>query len=96
LRRATLAAGGQVRAYLLFDGERPYLYCPVQGDVVIYRYLGYDPDYARMSVGTVLQWLALEELFREARFRMFDFTEGESGTSGCSQRMKGNARTSFS
>ena len=31
-----------------------------------------------MSVGTVLQWLAIEQLFDEACFRYFDFTEGQS------------------
>ncbi len=30
------------------------------------------------SVGTVLQWLALEHLFEENTFRFFDFTEGQS------------------
>lgn len=76
----TLAAADCVRAYVLFDGDRPvsYLYCPVQDDVLVYAYLGYDPDYMKMSVGTVLQWLAIEQLFAEARFRFFDFTEGES------------------
>lgn len=70
----------RVRAYILFDGDRPvsYLYCPVQDGVLIYAYLGYDPEYVRMSVGTVLQWLAVEQLFDEGRFRYFDFTEGQS------------------
>lgn len=76
----SLAADQRVRAYILFDGERPvsYLYCPVHDDVLIYSYLGYDPDYLQMSVGTVLQWLAVEQLFDESRFRYFDFTEGQS------------------
>ncbi|MEO8407104.1 MAG: GNAT family N-acetyltransferase [Oxalobacteraceae bacterium] len=75
-----LAAEDRVRAYVLFDGDRPvsYLYCPARDDVLVYAYLGYDPDYMKMSVGTVLQWLAVEQLFAEARFRFFDFTEGES------------------
>jgi len=81
IRRAeSLAAAQCVRAYILFDRERPvsYLYCPARDGVLIYAYLGYDPDYMKMSVGTVLQWLALEQLFNEAHFRYFDFTEGES------------------
>lgn len=75
-----LAADQQLRAYILFDCERPvsYLYCPVQDGVLSFSYLGYDPDYMQMSVGTVLQWLAIEQLFIEARFRYFDFTEGQS------------------
>lgn len=76
----SLAAEQCVRAYILFDGERPvsYLYCPVHDGVLIYAYLGYDPDYMQMSVGTVLQWLAIEQLFNEGGFRYFDFTEGQS------------------
>lgn len=76
----SLAADQRVRAYILFDGERPvsYLYCPVYDGVLIYAYLGYDPEYIKWSVGTVLQWLAIEQLFTEARFRYFDFTEGQS------------------
>lgn len=75
-----LAAENRMRAYILFDGERPvsYLYCPVIDSILIYAYLGYDPDYKKMSVGTVLQWLALEQLFDERCFRAFDFTEGQS------------------
>jgi CelD/BcsL family acetyltransferase involved in cellulose biosynthesis len=80
--RATesLAEKHCVRAYILFDGARPvsYLYCPISDGVLIYSYLGYDPAYMQMSVGTVLQWLAIEQLFAEACFRYFDFTEGQS------------------
>ena len=49
-RSRALAAGGQLRAYVLFDGERPvsYLYCPVQDGVAIYAYLGYDPAYMHL------------------------------------------------
>ena len=75
-----LAADNKVRGFILFDGVNPvsYLYCPAQGDALIYAYLGYDPQYLRMSVGTVLQWFALEYLFAEGRFKYFDFTEGQS------------------
>lgn len=75
-----LAALDRVRACVLFDRDKPvsYLYCPVHDDVLIYAYLGYDPAYLKSSVGTILQWLALEQLFGERRFRFFDFTEGES------------------
>ena len=74
------AAEDRVRAYLLFDGDKPvsYLYCPAHEDVLLYAYLGYDPEWMHLSVGTVLQWLALKQLFEEGRFRYFDFDEGES------------------
>lgn len=70
----------EVRAFILFHGDVPvsYLYCPAQRRALIYAYLGYDPEYVRLSVGTVLQWLALEHLFNEAAFDLFDFTEGQS------------------
>lgn len=75
-----LAASDQVRAFILFDAGRPvsYLFCPVETGVMSYSYVGYDPQYMHMSVGTVLQWLATEQLFAENRFRYFDFTEGQS------------------
>ncbi|SFU74250.1 GNAT family N-acetyltransferase [Nitrosospira multiformis] len=75
-----LAQQDCVRAFLLFHQDRPvsYLYCPISNGVVLYAYLGYDPDYMNFSVGTVLQWFALEYLFEEKIFRFFDFTEGQS------------------
>lgn len=76
----TMACQDRVRAYLLFDGERPvsYLYCPVTEGVLSYSYVGYDPEYMDKSVGLVLQWLAVQALFAESRFLYFDFTEGQS------------------
>jgi CelD/BcsL family acetyltransferase involved in cellulose biosynthesis len=74
------AAQDRLRAFLLFHGEQPvsYLFCPIRDGIVEYAYLGYDPAFQHLSPGTVLQWLALESLFAERRFRFFDFTEGES------------------
>lgn len=73
------AAAGEMRCYLLrAQGEAiAYLSLPVEGQTLVYAHLGYDPDWARLSPGTVLQMLALERLFAEQRFRRFDFTEGE-------------------
>jgi hypothetical protein len=73
------AEGQGVRGYLLLHESRPvaYLYCEVEDGVVIYRYLGYDRAYAKWSPGTVLHWLALEDLFGDQRLQLFDFTEGE-------------------
>ncbi|WP_210395936.1 GNAT family N-acetyltransferase [Motiliproteus sediminis] len=75
-----LASKGEVRAYVLFDGTRPvsYLFCPVKESVAIYSYLGYDPSYSNFSVGTVLQWLAIEQMFDDEDLKYFDFTEGQS------------------
>lgn len=80
-RRAMLEAAeaGQMRAFLLHaDGQAvAYLALPVSGRTLVYAHLGYDPSWAPLSPGTVLQMEALEQLFAEHRFAWFDFTEGE-------------------
>lgn len=95
-RRAMLAAAedDRMRAFLLHAGLRPiaYLSLPVTGSTLVYAHLGYDPDHARLSPGTVLQMEALERLFAEQRYRWFDFTEGDgahkamfgTGSAACS------------
>lgn len=74
-----LAAQDQLRAFLLrIKGNAiAYLYLPIKDATLIYAFLGYDPDFAQYSPGTVLQLQALERLFAEERYRYFDFTEGE-------------------
>lgn len=95
-RRTMLEAAedGRMRAFLLHAGGAPvaYLSLPVTGETLVYAHLGHDPDWARLSPGTVLQMDALERLFAEERFRWFDFTEGEgahkamfgTGSAACS------------
>ncbi len=74
-----LAARDAMRGWILFLDGRPisYLYAPAEGDILLYAYLGYDPDFADLSPGTVLQLEAMRQLMTERRFRMFDFTEGD-------------------
>ena len=80
-RRVMLEAAeaDRFRAYLLHTKGQPiaYLALPVTGQTLLYAHLGYDPDWARLSPGTVLQIDALERLFAEQRYRWFDFTEGD-------------------
>jgi CelD/BcsL family acetyltransferase involved in cellulose biosynthesis len=80
-RRAMLEAAedGRMRAFLLHADGRAvaYLALPVSGRTLVYAHLGYDPAWALLSPGTVLQVEALEQLFAEDRFAWFDFTEGE-------------------
>lgn len=73
------AAGDAVRAWLLYTGARPiaYLCCVAEGDTLLYAHVGHEPDAAGLSPGAVLQLEALRDLFGEARFAWFDFTEGE-------------------
>ncbi|SHN61535.1 GNAT family N-acetyltransferase [Erythrobacter sanguineus] len=84
-RRAIMEAAGndRMRAFLLHAGDQPIAYLslpvtgPETGGTLVYAHLGYDPDHARLSPGTVLQMDALERLFAEGRYRWFDFTEGD-------------------
>jgi len=74
-----LAARDALRGWVLFIDGRPasYLHAPAEGAVLVYAHLGYDPDHAALSPGTVLQFEALRQLMEEGRFELFDFTEGE-------------------
>lgn len=73
------AEADTMRGFLLHAGGEPaaYLALPVVGATLVYAHLGYDPAWARLSPGTVLQMEALERLFAEQRYRWFDFTEGD-------------------
>jgi hypothetical protein len=77
-----LAATDQVRGFLLFLQGRPiaYLYVPIVDGVAVYAYLGYDPHFAEHSPGTVLLYLAIENLFTEQRLKYFNFGYGENQT----------------
>jgi CelD/BcsL family acetyltransferase involved in cellulose biosynthesis len=74
-----LARRDAVRAWILFLEGQPisYLYAPAEGSTLIYAYLGYDPEHAALSPGSVLQYEAMRQLMAEGRFGLFDFTEGE-------------------
>ncbi|UIP07672.1 GNAT family N-acetyltransferase [Erythrobacter sp. SDW2] len=73
------AEQGRMRCFLLKARGHAiaYLALPVEGETLVYAHLGYHPDWARLSPGTVLQMEALERLFAEQCVRWFDFTEGE-------------------
>jgi CelD/BcsL family acetyltransferase involved in cellulose biosynthesis len=77
-----LARRDAVRAFLLFYGGKPaaYLYTAAPDGFLVYEYLGYDPEYAEHSPGTVLQYLALEMLFAEQRFPLYYWGYGYSQT----------------
>jgi CelD/BcsL family acetyltransferase involved in cellulose biosynthesis len=77
-----LASDGRVRGFLLFLDERPvaYLYVPILEGVAEYAFLGYDPDVAEHSPGSVLLYLAIQHLFAEQSFKYFNFGYGVSQT----------------
>lgn len=74
-----LAARDQARGWLLWLDGRPisYLYAPAEGETLLYAFLGYDPAFAALSPGNVLQLEVMRQLMDERRFRRFDFAEGE-------------------
>jgi len=84
-RRSMLEAaeGDRMRGFLLHAAGQAIAYLslpvvgPEKGGTLVYAHLGYDPDHAWLSPGTVLQMEALERLFAEERYRWFDFTEGD-------------------
>lgn len=78
-RMAADAGADRVRAWLLHIAGEPaaYLYCPARGSTLIYEYVGHDPAFNDLSPGAVLMVEAMRDLFAEARFQRFDFTEGE-------------------
>jgi len=88
-RLQVLAERDGFRGFTLSLNGRPvsYLYLPIENGVVIYGYLGYDPEFAKLSAGTALLYLALEQIFSENAHRYFDFTHGEGQT----KRMFGRA-----
>lgn len=73
------AARDEIRGWILFLDDRPvsYLHAPSEGETLLYAHLGYDPAFADLSPGTVLQTEAMRMLMEERRFRWFDFTEGD-------------------
>ena len=74
-----LARGGRARGWLLFLEGRPvsYFWAPAEGETLLYAHLGYDPEFAHLSPGTVLQLEAMRQLMQERAFRLLDFTEGD-------------------
>ena len=73
------ARAGNFRGNVLFAKGRPiaYVHTPLVNHTAIYAYLGFVPDYAEWSPGTVLQWLLMQRMFEDGEIRWFDFTEGQ-------------------
>jgi len=69
------AAAERVRGYvLMFDGQpAAYAFCRIDHDVIVYKHIGYDEQFAQSSPGTALLYLMLQRLFDEGEFRLLDF-----------------------
>jgi hypothetical protein len=75
------AQRGRVCGFLLMHHDRPvsYAFCRIESEIITYALIGYDPEFAHFSPGTVLLFLMLERLFTEHRVRVFNFGGQESG-----------------
>lgn len=75
-----LAEQGNARGYLLRDGERAiaFAWCRRKGETMVYDTIGYLPECANLSPGTVLLYLILENVFQQGKSKIFDFGPGEA------------------
>lgn len=75
-----LADEGRARGYLLRDCGRAiaFAWCRRQGDRLVYDTVGYLPEFAAHSPGSVLLFHLLEDVFADGRFKLVDFGPGEA------------------
>jgi CelD/BcsL family acetyltransferase involved in cellulose biosynthesis len=76
-RMAFAAKRGWMRSYLLFCGgqARAFLLGFQYNGRFLLHELGFDPELAKYSVGTVLQMLSVEDLFTHNRPHIFDLQD---------------------
>lgn len=74
------ALQGEARGYLLCAQGKPiaFAWCTARGESVTYQVIGYLPEYAELSPGTVLLYLILQDLFALEKYRMLDFGDGSA------------------
>jgi CelD/BcsL family acetyltransferase involved in cellulose biosynthesis len=74
-----LAREGRARGYLLKDAGRPvaFAWCSLHGERLAYEVVGYLPELANWSPGTVLLYKILEQGFATQAFKLVDFGPGE-------------------
>lgn len=86
-----LARRGALRSYLLIRGETPIAFLIGNQSQGTFRYeeVGYDPQFADLSPGTVLLLHALEDILTSDPPEWFDFGAGDAGY----KRLFANTRT---
>ena len=85
------AERGDARGYLLRNGQGQaiaFAWCSARGNTLVYEVIGYLPQHAEQSPGTVLLYLILQDLFALERHRLLDFGSGsafykEAFATGC-------------
>ncbi len=75
-----LAEAGRACGYILFAGTQAVAFhlSHIQGTTLVGSQMGYDPDFAAGSPGSVLDYLTIEKLFAEGQFTTFDMMEGST------------------
>lgn len=75
-----LAERGEARGYLLRDGGRAiaFAWCRSRDERLIYDIIGYLPECASLSPGSVLLYLILQDVFAAGRYGILDFGPGEA------------------
>lgn len=75
-----LAREGRARGYLLRDAGKPvaFAWCSLSKDRLAYEVVGYLPEMAAWSPGTVLLYKILELGFASQDFKLVDFGPGEA------------------
>src|SRR5690349_12941435 len=68
-----LAEEDAVRGYLLFDRGKAiaYVFCQRYSKSLLYKIVGYDPDFSKFSPGSVPLYLIIEKLTSELDFGHF-------------------------
>jgi hypothetical protein len=76
----SLARAGILRAYMLLDGTRAvaFLVGYQHEETYYYEEIGYDPQYAHLGPGGVLNTLFIEELYEMKTPKLIDFGFGEN------------------
>lgn len=74
------AARGEARGYLLRDQGQAvaFAWCAARGTTLVYEVIGYRPELAERSPGTVLLYLILQDLFALGRYPVLDFGPGHA------------------
>ncbi|MBL0089997.1 MAG: GNAT family N-acetyltransferase [Ideonella sp.] len=80
LHMESLARQDCARGYLLMDGGRAvaYAWCTRTDDELLYDTVGYLPEHAEHSPGSVLLYHVIEQAFADPDVHVVDFGEGEA------------------
>lgn len=74
-----LAGEGRARGYAIFQKDLPvaFIYCrSFDPKVLVHTYTSYEEEFRRHAPGMVLNYLMLERLFEEGKYKYLDFSLG--------------------